>query len=274
MKNVLYIITIFATSLAFAQEEEKTEKTGKSDTTRVKLGSSEIIVISKGQENKSYKIEELDTVDAAPPIKKRKSEAQWAGIDFGVSMNLDANGSDKFASNPYWKNDPAKSWYFHLNLMEKKFKIIKEYVGLTTGIGFHFNSMGIRNNYDIVDTPDSLYAEASALTYSKNKLNSAYFSVPLLLEFRTDHKHLNLSVGVVGGVRMGSKTTQHGEQDGKEFETKVKSNYDLNAFKIDGVVRLGIASMGVHVGYSLLPLFDVAQTVPVHPVNFGLTLNF
>ena len=85
---------------------------------------------------------------------------------------------------------------------------------------------------------------------------------------------LYLAAGVVGGVRLTSKTKRQGEFDGKEFKEKVKGRYNLNAFQLDAAVRLGYGDWGVFANYSLLPLFDQGTTVDIYPLTFGLSLNF
>ena len=165
-----------------------------------------------------------------------------------------------------------------MNLLEKKFNFGTPYVGLTTGLGFSFASVAFRDNFLIESTSDSVYAVMdTANVYSKNKLKASYLTIPLLLEFNTSadkDKSFYLAAGVVGGVRLTSKTKRQGEFDGKEFKEKVKGPFSLNPFKVDAAVRLGYANWGVFANYSLLPLFDKGKTVDLYPLTFGLSLNF
>lgn len=284
MNTLLYISAISLTTLAYGQEKApenqkstEVQENKESDTTRFKMGTSEIIIVNRGDEKKTYKVEEIDTIDAAPKEKNRNNEAHWSGFDFGVGMMMDQYGGTSFNNYPQWRNDAAKSWYFNINLMEKKFKIIKEYVGLTTGIGFSFQSYGLRDNINLVETSDTLVGVPTANNYSKNKLKASYFQVPLLLEFNThadNEEGFYLSAGVIGGVRMSSKTKQEGEFSGNEFENKNKGTYGLNSFKADATVRMGYQDWGFHATYSMLPLFDTNKTLAVHPLQFGLSFNF
>lgn len=286
--NTLLAALLFAVPV-FAQEEVETETegenvpvvfeeegSGKADTTRMNIGNSEFIIITKSGENSDDVDLEFDETEE--PKRKKKSEAHWSGIDFGVTMLMNENFENNFANNPYWNNDAARSQVWNLNLMEHKFNFGTPYVGLTTGLGFSFTSVALRDNYLIQSTADTVFAVMDTVnTYSKNKLKASYLTVPLLLEFNTsadEDKSFYLAAGVVGGMRLTSKLKRNGEFDGKEFEERIKGNYNLNSFKLDATARLGYGDWGVFANYSLLPLFDQGKTVEVYPLTFGLSLNF
>lgn len=286
MKKLVFFAFISVAGMSFGQTEEKENKPEEvkvemkendPDTTRFNIGNSEVIVISRGGDGKNIKVEEIDTIDAGPEEKKRHNEAHWSGLELGFNNNLSAAGTNSFPGYPYWENDPAKSIYFNINLFEKKFKIVKEYVGLTTGLGFNFNSFAFKNNYELVDTVDMIYAKLGDTKYSKNKLKASYLQLPLLLEFNTkadNRKGFYVAAGVIGGVRLTSKIKREGEFDGKEFQEKTKGTYSLNPYKLDATARLGYKNIGLFANYSLVPLFESSKTVGVYPLTFGLTMGF
>jgi len=267
------------TSLAFGQEEEKQKEP---DTTRMNFGNTEILIIEKGNKKDESEENEFESefeLDETEHYKtKNKSEAHWAGIDLGFTMLMNSNLESKFEDHAYWQNDAAKSISWNFNLFEHKFRFGTDYVGLTTGLGFNFTSVAISDNYVLMSSPDSVYAEIdSVYTYTKNKLKASYLTVPLLLEFNTssnNDKSFYLAAGVVGGVRIGSKTKLIGELDGKEFKEKRKGTYNLNPFKLDALVRLGYSDWGVFASYDVLPLFEEGKTDNIYPLTFGLSLNF
>ena len=279
MKKILLIpIFFFAWLLSHGQENEKSTEP---DTTRMNIGKTEIIFVN--HENESSDIEDseepIDTLDASPSEKEQnENEAHWAGLDLGFNMLLNSQNTTNFGAHDYWQNDPAKSINFNLNLMEHKFSIYKNYVGITTGLGFGFTQIGFKNNYILQTSKDSLFAyQDTVATYSKNKLRAAYFQVPLLLELCTkadDDHNFYLAAGVVGGVRMTSRVKRIGKEDGKDFEQINKGTYALNAFKVDATVRMGYENWGAFASYSLLPVFDTKMTDEIHPFVFGLSFNF
>jgi hypothetical protein len=273
MNRIFTLISIALVSSAFGQEE------GDPDTTRMNFGNTEIIIVEKGGDKSDVDIEVGEDFDSLDSKKdKPQKEAHWAGVNFGFSMLMDAGLDNTFPNHPYWKNDPARSQSWDLNVFEYKFNIAKHYVGLTTGIGFNFASVAFRDNYLISETSDTLIANIDTInTYSKNKLKATYLTVPLMLEFNTNakaSKSFYLAAGVIGGVRLTSKVKRTGEFDGKEFKQKDKGVYGLNSFKLDAAVRLGYSDWGVYANYSLLPLFNTDKTIEIYPLTFGLSYNF
>ena len=273
-------VYIIAASLMFflpaiGQEEEKDKA---ADTMRMNAGKVEFIIVDHGdeEEDEDFFMSEEDSL--LNEKKKKRSEAHWAGIDFGFSMLMDQNFDNTFADYPYWKNDAARSQTWNVNFLEHKFNFGTPYVGLTTGLGFSFTSVAFKNNYVLSDTPDTLWAMIDTVnTYSKNKLKASYLTLPLLLEFNTNakaNKSFYFATGVIGGVRMTSKIKRKGEFDGKEFVQKEKGRYGLNSFKLDATVRLGYSDFGAFATYSLLPLFDDGKTTEIYPLTFGLSFNF
>ena len=290
--NTTIVAMLFAAPV-FSQVEEKVQEgeviitegqitiieegEGEPDTTKMKVGNKEIIIIT--HPNEDFDLDSEDDSEDESPKRKRKSDAHWAGVDLGFTVLMNENFNTDFATTPYWKNDPARSTVWNLNLLEHKFNFGTPFVGLTTGLGFSFTSVAFRDGYIINSSTDSLFAAVDTVnTYSKNKLKASYLTIPLLLEFNistNSDKNFYLAAGVVGGVRMTSKIKRNGElADGKEFEEREKGTYSLNPFKLDAALRVGYGSFGIFANYSLLPLFESEKTVEVYPLTFGLSLNF
>ena len=261
MRTGLFITFIFFLfGYANGQEEP--------DTTRIRMKDKLILIV---------KDHDGDTIDAAPDHKTLKHfEAHWAGIEFGPTMLLNSGMKSSFPNDKHWENDPGKSFSWNLNFAEYKFKIYKNYIGLTTGLGLNWTQIGLKNN--ILNDSDSLWVFKDTINdYKKNKLRAVYLTVPLMLEFCTNaesDKGFYLAAGVIGGVRLGSSTKQVIEEDKTKIRTKTKGVYGLNAFRVDAAVKLGYKDIGVFANYNLLPLFDTDKTVGVYPLTFGLTVNF
>jgi hypothetical protein len=262
MKTRALMVALSMSSLMIAQEK---------DTIRVNLGEKEIIIITVDKENIK-----LDTVDAAPSEdEKTEINGHWAGVDFGFGVLMNNQFNTNFNTTPYWENDPGKSMTWNLNFFEHKFG---RTVGFTTGLGLSFTQTAFKDNYLLVYSADTLYAEIDTVnTYSKNKLRSTYLTVPLLLDIcsvKNGGDGFYLAAGLVGGVRIASRIKRIGELDGKEFRQNVKGVYGLNSFRLDATIRTGYDGWGAFATYNLLPLFETSKTVAVYPLTVGLTLNF
>ena len=283
MKKFVIIASLaLATGLGWSQETEKNEKI------TVEIGNRGIKVINH-QSGDSTNIDVNVIIgDEEREEKKLKTglsnKSNWSGFDFGVGMLFRPDWSNDFANQPYLDFDPAKSWTFNLNLFEHYFGIAgknRENVGFVTGLGLNFSHFGYNRNYTIVYDADSIHGFVDPnRNYSRNRLRAAYLQIPALLQFnipagRNTRDNFHLSMGVVGGVRIGSRLRQRYIENATEFKIRERrGQYFFNPFKADATVRLGYKDFGVFATYNLVPLFDSRVVEPVHNLSFGLMLNF
>jgi hypothetical protein len=246
------------------------------DTMRVKMGNKRIVVIEKeisgGKDNRKIIIDEDVTErgshnddDWGDNNMKRDSDgviyggehASWAG--FGIGLNSFMNSSDRFvteADAPFLMLDYAKSINFQFNVWEKRFPIYKEYVGVTTGLGFQWNRYGLEKNVDIAST---------------------YLQIPLLLEFNSNKdgsKNWHLSFGVVGGVRIASSWKTKWEEDGKPLKAKTKDDFNFNSLSANAYAQIGYGNVGLFVQYGLTDVFRTGKGPELSPVSGGIMFNF
>ena len=247
------------------------------DTTRVNLGETELLIIKKIDGNKE-KGDTLTSKSEEDKPEKKSHDGHWAGVDMGVTMLMNNQFKSSFPTDLQWENDPAKSFYWNINLFDHRFNLYKEYIGITTGLGVNFTQIGLRNNYILRENADSLWAVPDTINvYAKNKLRMSYLQIPLLLEFNTnsdEDKTFYFAAGIIGGIRIGSSLKRKNEVKGFESKEVLKGTYGINAFKLDGTVRMGYGQWGAFANYSLIPLFDTKKTAEAQALTFGLTLNF
>lgn len=271
MKRI--ILTAFGlTGLLVGNAQENNQ-----DTTRFNMGEMEVILVKKTPVMDGTEV--ADTIDASPDEEEEPAnEGHWGGIDFGATMLLNSANKTSFPADPQWENDPAKSFYWNINIYDHRFNIAKHYVGITTGFGVNFTQVGIKDDHLLMSNADSIWVVKDTVNhYSKNKLRGTYLQIPLLLEFNTNEdedKSFYFATGVIGGVRVGSAVIQKIDRDNYDNKEKIKGTYGLNPFKLDATVRMGYGNWGVFANYALMPLFDTNLTSEVLPFTFGATLNF
>jgi hypothetical protein len=278
----LFVLTA---TLSMAQSESK-----GADTSKFNLGKKVVRVYTNGGEVQKITFDSQDNDSIALRESKEKArnkdsiqtvknkfEGRWGGMDFGTSVLLNSSGQASFTKQSFLENDPSKSFYMNLNLFDRKMPIIKHYVGITSGIGFNWTSVGIKNNQTLQYNADSVWTTVDknlGYNYDKNKLRATYLTVPLFLEFNTKAdpgKTAYLMLGVVGGLKLNSKFIQKAENDKVEVDNKTKGDYALNPFKLDASVRAGYKGVGLFASYSLLPLFDTKRVEKAYPISFGLS---
>ena len=271
---------IITTSLVVMAYLTAQAQENKPDTTRLNMGETQVLIIKtpKGTVIVDENTEPTDTIDVEDGTEDNSHDGHWAGVDFGVNMLMNSQFKTSFPENPEWQNDPAKSYYWNFNFIDRRFNLYKEYVGITTGLGLNFTQVGLKNNYILNENSDSLWVVKDTVNnYSKNKLRAAYLQIPLLLEFNTNSdadKSFYLATGLIGGVRIASSVKRKSEVNGVDNTEKIKGTYGLNPFKLDATVRMGYSNWGFFANYSLLPLLDTHKTVEVYPLTLGLSLNF
>ena len=213
-----------------------------------------------------------------------KYDAHWAGFDLGfVSMfrlNEQTNSrfDTDFGTNDYWQIDPVKSLAINVNFLEYKFPIFKQYLGLTTGLGYGLTSLGLRNNYLIQHSNDTVFCVSDTIqSYKTSSLTMHRFTLPLLLEFATKpgaKKSFYLAAGVIGAWRFASTSTQTGKYaNGDKFNNTTSSRFNLQNFSLDATIRAGFGVFGAFAEYSLTPLFNKGSTIAIYPIRFGITFN-
>jgi Outer membrane protein beta-barrel domain len=276
MKKIFTIIAMLAlANLGLAQEE------GGPDTTRFKVGSMEFIIIDNDTTL-------IDVDDTDPDVDRKDTEitykpgdlTYWGGIDVGVNILMNNQFQSSFAEE-HLIMDPAKSFSYSFNFFEKRLKFGTEHVGLVTGLGFTNSRFGFSNDRLRLDSnADSTFGVVdSSLTngFNLNQLRVSYFNIPVLLHFNTSKNHkknFHISLGIIGGVRIGSKMKYKYDVLGGESKDKTSARYNLNAFQASLTARMGYRNFGVFANFDMLPLFQNGTSTVAKPLTFGASFNF
>jgi hypothetical protein len=236
----------------------------------------ERIVLNDGKD--SYTFEKEFGNDCNDAETSGDGNAIWAGI--GVNANGFMNTNNEFASTTelsFLTLDPAKSIGIQLNFAEKRFPIIKDYLGVVTGLGFQWNRYSIKGDYDFNVVNDTLVATATGINYTKNTLSSTYLQAPLLLQISTSknpNKAWNISAGIVGGVRIDARQIQKWEADDKKNKDKTKDDFQFNPFQASLMATIGYGDWSLYATYGLSDVFNEGSAPKVRGVNAGILLSF
>lgn len=276
MKTIIFTLVALTTFSLSAQETNQEVE----DTTRFKVGTTEFIIINHGG-GKADTVLVNDDNNSNPKNVKvtydKEDLTYWNGLDIGINTLLNAKQGTKF-TNKIFEIDPAQSFNLSLNLLEKRIPFGTEHVGLVTGLGFNFSRYGFKNDYILKTNADSTWGVIDTLNnYSKNQLRTTYLNVPVLLHFNTSKmakKNFHVSLGVIGGVRLSSKTFKKYDVLGGEQKDKIKGRYNINPFQLDATARIGYRDFGLFANYSLIPLFETGVAEQAFPLTVGVTFSF
>lgn len=256
--RITALFALFA-SVSYAQTEIS------NDTTKVNIKQHEVLIIRK---NDTLIVKKEKTF-------KRFSDGNWAGVDMGVTMLMNPSFKSSFPNDLHLQNDPARSFQWNLNLVDRRLNLYKNNIGITTGLGFSFTGIGIKDNRIMHINADSLFSSMDTInSYKKNKLNATYLQIPLLVEFNTakrKDKSFHFLAGVVGGVRIGSR---YKLKDNDGHKNITKKDYALNPFKLDATLKISYSNWGIYASYGLISMFDNKKATNAYPLSFGLSLIF
>lgn len=252
----------------------------ESDTTKIKIGNKRIIILGekeKGVESNEYPDPERKNKSKKKKVTEYKVKNIYNGIDFGFNSYVGANNSFSLPSQyKGFELDYRKSFTASFNLIERHLKLYKEYIALTTGLGFEFNRFEFQNRYSLLNVPDTVIAVSSPFGFKKNSLRSRYLNVPLFIEFNTNknpNRSFHFAPGIIAGYRLGSaRLYQEYSINEVQYEQTTYGNFYVSPFKVSAAVRFGYGKLNFFATYSLNELFAKNKAPNLYPVTFGINL--
>lgn len=263
------------------------------DTTRIKFGSRGITIVEGpdgttvdlnrfNKETEELSAKDNDQGDDAVAKPKSKFKPHWAGFEWGInnyvnsdfSMNLDPESS-------FMDLRTSRSWNFNLNILEYGIGLGTNKLGLVTGMGLEFNNYHFTGNNNITYDNEGVivgylpsFALDPATDIRKTKFQSAYLVAPLLLEGQipTGSSSIFISAGIIGGVKIGSKTKMVYEVNGNRQKDKIKDDFNLSLFRYGFTARVGYKMLKLFGTYYPTSLFIKDDGPELYPFSIGLTL--
>jgi hypothetical protein len=266
------------------------------DSIKVKIGNMKIVILddrnreSNGEKRMIIDERVIITEDGVNEVENRNNmgcdDCNWTSNNpvwsgFGLTANGFVNAQDQLTTGSelgFLELDPARSIGVQLNLLEKRFPIIKGFLGLTTGLGIQWNRYALKGNYDITSVNDTIFGTLNpTINYSKNTLSSAYLQAPLLLQINTNKnpsESWTISAGVVGGIRVGGLHKAKWEIDGNENKDKTKDDFNFRPFSASLMALIGYGDWNLYMTYNLTDVFNEGSALSMRGVNAGILLSF
>jgi hypothetical protein len=251
------------------------------DTSKIRIGNKKYTVIV--DDDKEIKI--LTEGDSNVVIKERhidrerkplhKMNGTWAGFEMGVTNFL--NHDNQFslpAGAEFMDLKVANSLEFNFNFAEKTLGIIKNYVGIVTGLGFQYQNYRFQNDFSLTKTETGITAEPVDMELTKNRLGIWHLNLPLMVEFQIpvygENKRLKLAAGVIGGLRIGSRQVQKYVVNGEKQKIKTRNDFYLRDFNYGFTARVGYGDVAIFANYYPQTLFENCKGPEIYPVTIGL----
>ena len=241
---------------------------GQSDSVKIRVGRK-TMVVSDGKHGTKVAFTQLDDegfkkwTGHAPKFK-----GHWSFFEMGVNSfaNVDYKG---YSTPNYMDLNHNKSMEVNINLFKVSVGLQekKNNIGFVTGLGFNFNDYRFSNDFTIKN--DNGYIVPIPISdpgLQKTKLSTGFITVPLLLEFHAPRgSGLWMSMGLIGGIKMGSHTKV------KIVDTKYKDHNDfvINPFRGGTTVRLGYKGINLFGTYYFTPFFKDGRGPVMYPFTIG-----
>ena len=242
-----------------------------SDTTRIRIGKLKFLVVDDDNNNQiSFENDDSD--------KNSTFEGHFSGIDIGLNNYFTSDFSTSLPANEEYLNlNTGKSWGLNVNFIQQSIGLVKNNIGLVTGLGIEFNNYRFDNRQMVLSGDSTvLYAHKDTQhRYEKNKLVTTYLTVPLLMEFQIHvgekSKPIFLSFGATGSVKIGSHIKLKTDGGNK---TKDRDDFNLSPLRYGLSARVGYGALNFFANYSLQPMFEKGKGPELYPFTIGLTLLY
>ena len=209
---------------------------------------------------------------------KKVFEGHLSGVFLGVNGLLNKDGK-------YEAPDDAK--YFSLNESRSlDFSIyfndlvvpFNHNCGLVMGVAMQFNHYAFQDNFnlEVVDnmvTAD--YNNTIVPSFKRFNYRLMHLNVPLVFEFSTiGVNKFFFNVGVMGGIRIGSRTKQVYNVDGDRQKNCTRKSFETNLLKYSVIGGVGYRRFQVFGEYSPVPLFKEGHGPELYPFSVGVKFVF
>lgn len=207
-------------------------------------------------------------------------KAHWTGIDLGLNnyLNSDYEIINLSSKDAFMQLTPLKSWSIAINFVQKSFQLTSN-SGFFTGAGIEWNNYHFENNITLFEDSTGVISDKqiienqdSEIDFMQNSLNLIYLNVPLFYEFniplKKSKKPFLISVGVIGNLRIASKTKQL--YDNKK--DKKSGDFNLSPVGCEASLRIGYRAVKLFANYNLTAMFKQGEGPELYPFCIGVSL--
>ncbi len=263
-----------------------------SDTTRIRFGNRGITVV-EGPDGTSIDLNRFnkDSEIAGKSDKKQdlgdeesrlKFKPNWAGLEWGINNYVNSDFSMNLGSESSFMDlRTSRSWNFNINFLEYGIGLGTDKLGLVTGMGLELNNYHFTGSNNIAINDEGVIAEYlpafaldPATSIRRTKFKTTYLVAPLLLEGQipTGSGRIFISAGVIGGVKIGSKTKMVYEVDGNKRKDNDRHDFNLSLFRYGFTAKVGYKMLKLYGTYYPTSLFIKDKGPELYPFSIGLTL--
>lgn len=276
MKKIFLLASaaIFLLSLNIYGQETDTSKIriGKKKYTVIVDNDKEIKIITDGD---SIVQENIEGREKHEHHHAKRMDGTWGGFGIGITNFINHDYKVALpAGAEFMDLKVANSLEFNFNFAEKTLGIIKDYVGITTGLGLQYQNYRFTNDFTLTKTDGGIVAAPVDMDLFKNRLSIWHLNIPLMAEFQIpvygENKRIKLAAGVIGGLRIGSRQIQRYMVNDEKQKIKIKDDFYLRDFNYGFTARIGYGGVQLFANYYPQTLFENCKGPEIYPVTMGI----
>jgi len=255
------------------------------DTSKIRVGNKKYTVIV---DNKDVRIitdedSKVVTEDIRGEEKEERHEHRqvhrmdgtWGGFEIGLTNFVNReNRMTLPVGGEFMDLKVANSMDFNFNFAEKSLGIVKNYVGIVTGLGIEYTNYRFVNDFSLTKTENGIVAEPVTMALDKNRLGVWHLNLPLMVEFQIpvygENTRIKLAAGVIGGLRIGSRQVHKFTENGEKQKIKIKDDFYLRDFNYSFTARIGYGDVALFANYYPQTLFENCKGPEIFPITIGL----
>jgi len=252
------------------------------DTSKIRVGNKKYTIIV--DDDKEIKI--LTDDDHSPVVINKRHESKthnharrmdgtWEGLEIGLANFVNADNKFELPHNGEFMDlDAAKSLDLSFNFAEKSLGIVKNYVGIVTGMGIQYQNYRFKDDFSLTKIDGQIAAVPTEMDLYKNRLSIWHLNIPLMVEFQIpvygENERIKLAAGVIGGLRIGSRQVQKYTVNDEKQKVKIKDDFYLRTFNYGFTARVGYGDVAIFANYYPQTLFENCKGPEIYPVTVGL----
>jgi len=247
------------------------------DETVIRIGKKNVRITEEGQNDSR------GNEDSSDYHYRSHNDDAFRGHLGGFELGLNSYGEGFWntsleAEDGYLDLNSSKSIAFNIISPGVSLGITKRF-GLVASLGLNFNNYRFSGNNSVSVDEDGILMPVFpplSVNYEKSKLATLYAVLPVMLEGQIPVTHsssVNIGVGVIGGVKLGSHTKAVYNEDGKQ-KVKNRDDFSLNLLRYGVTARVGYEMLQVYSTCYLSPMFEKGKGPELYPFEVGIALTF
>jgi len=250
------------------------------DETRIRFGKKEFRIV---EDNDGVVVFRSSVKDDEKGSSNSKSSKRFKGHLGGIEFGFNGLLTDFFTTSlepedSYFDLNSAKSYNWNFTLPSVNIGFTRHF-GIAASLGMSFNKYHFDGNNSIYKDENGnigpSYPE-EGVVYSKSKFKTAYATLPIIMEGQIPVSHnntINVGAGVIGAIKLCSKTKVVSNTDGKQKE-KNSDDFSLNLLRWGATGRIGYEFFQVYGTCYFTQLFETGKGPELYPFEVGIAFTF